>query len=263
MKISLRFIAAFLFAGTFMIAANAQYKTRRICFFDEFGGKFNFPDVQRINRTLLYAEGTYDGYPNSKAKLWLDVSRGANFEIVEVHVANGKPDGCNFYSDSFTFRGVGYLIIAGRETNYFGAGTWESYCYGDVLGVGTWSAFGPCSLYSAQTQKKSDQTPPYRGAGNKQPQTKHDDVSLKIVPNPMGSNTTLQYKINSPGKINITVYDIMQQPVRTLVNEYKTIGDYTVSWDGLNVSGSRVSPGLYQVVIRSGQKVYSKMLQVR
>jgi hypothetical protein len=59
-------------------------------------------------------------------------------------------------------------------------------------------------------------------------------------PNPFNSSTRIRYKLNRPGKIALTIYDICGRKIQTLVDEPQTIGEYTVDWDA-----SGFSNGIY------------------
>jgi hypothetical protein len=59
-------------------------------------------------------------------------------------------------------------------------------------------------------------------------------------PNPFNPSTTIDYTIPSYGKVSIKVYDMLGREVSELVNEYKTAGKHSVSW---NASG--VASGIY------------------
>jgi photosystem II stability/assembly factor-like uncharacterized protein len=50
-------------------------------------------------------------------------------------------------------------------------------------------------------------------------------------PNPFSSATQIRYKLNHPGKIALTIYDLSGRKIQTLVDEPQTIGEYTVDWD--------------------------------
>jgi hypothetical protein len=41
------------------------------------------------------------------------------------------------------------------------------------------------------------------------------------------------------------VFNILGQPVITLVDEYKPLGVYSVDWDGRDANGREVSSGMY------------------
>ena len=89
-------------------------------------------------------------------------------------------------------------------------------------------------------------------------------------PNPFlgrsGSPTT-SISFELPGdreekmKVNLCVYNARGQVVRTLVDEEKTPGVYTVHWDGRNELGEKVSSGLYLYTITAGNfKATRKMV---
>jgi hypothetical protein len=64
-------------------------------------------------------------------------------------------------------------------------------------------------------------------------------------PNPFTSGTIIQYSLPVKGEISLKVYDVTGRLVRTLVKENQDSGVYSVTWDGKNDSGNRVSAGIY------------------
>ena len=82
------------------------------------------------------------------------------------------------------------------------------------------------------------------------------------MPNPVNNYTQLKYTVNTSGKVSITVYNAMKQMVKVLVNESKTAGTYSIGWNTLNSSGSKVPNGLYQVVAVAGNEQFTSTMQV-
>jgi hypothetical protein len=64
-------------------------------------------------------------------------------------------------------------------------------------------------------------------------------------PNPFNRSTVIGYQTPSSGWVKVEIYNLLGQKVRTLVNEYRPAGKYTVEWDGLNQNGEEVSSGIY------------------
>ena len=64
-------------------------------------------------------------------------------------------------------------------------------------------------------------------------------------PNPFTNFTTIEYDVPSEQNVVIRIFNIRGQTVRTLVNEDKNAGYYTVVWDGTNDNGDEVSSGVY------------------
>jgi len=61
-------------------------------------------------------------------------------------------------------------------------------------------------------------------------------------PNPFNPTTNIAYTINYPGKVNLTVYDVLGRKVTTLVNEYQSTGTYQVQF---SVKDNQLSSGIY------------------
>ena len=71
-------------------------------------------------------------------------------------------------------------------------------------------------------------------------------------PNPFNPTTTLQYALPQAADVALTVYNVLGQPVRTLVAERQNAGRYTVEWDATNDQGHRLSSGLYFYRLQAG-----------
>ncbi len=68
-------------------------------------------------------------------------------------------------------------------------------------------------------------------------------------PNPFNPSTIIRYSIPKTGLVTLKVYDILGREVTTLVNENKTPGNYSVTFNGNNLSSGiyfyRISAGRY------------------
>ena len=71
-------------------------------------------------------------------------------------------------------------------------------------------------------------------------------------PNPFNPTTTLQYALPQAADVALTVYNVLGQPVRTLVAERQNAGRYTVEWDATNDQGHRLSAGMYFYRLQAG-----------
>ncbi len=65
------------------------------------------------------------------------------------------------------------------------------------------------------------------------------------VPNPFNSATLITYHLSSPGPVQLVIYNVLGQPVRTLVNESQAAGSYQIRWDILDQRGGSLSTGIY------------------
>ena len=64
-------------------------------------------------------------------------------------------------------------------------------------------------------------------------------------PNPFNGSTQISYRLAAPGPVRLAIYNVLGQPVRTLVDESQTAGFYQVSWDARDHRGSAVAAGVY------------------
>ena len=79
-------------------------------------------------------------------------------------------------------------------------------------------------------------------------------------PNPFNPITNIKYEIPKKSKVEINVYDISGQRVKTLVDEIKAPGYWSTYWDGSNNFGQRVSSGMYLYTIVTKQYKKSRKL---
>jgi hypothetical protein len=71
-------------------------------------------------------------------------------------------------------------------------------------------------------------------------------------PNPFNPITTLKYSLPSRVKVRLTIYDMMGEVVKTLIEEYQNPGYKSVQWDATNNRGYPVSAGVYLCNIEAG-----------
>ena len=64
-------------------------------------------------------------------------------------------------------------------------------------------------------------------------------------PNPFNSATLITYHLASPGPVKLVIYNVLGQPVRTLVDETGGAGTYHVRWDARDDDGVLLSTGVY------------------
>ena len=65
------------------------------------------------------------------------------------------------------------------------------------------------------------------------------------VPNPFNSATQIAYHLSSPGPVQLVIYNVLGQPVRTLVDQFQAAGSYQVQWDARDQRGVSLSSGVY------------------
>jgi len=79
-------------------------------------------------------------------------------------------------------------------------------------------------------------------------------------PNPFNPITTIEYSIKDSAPVSIEVYNILGQRIRTLVNEPKKAGNYSVTWNGTDNNGRAVASGIYFYRMQSGKFTSTKKM---
>lgn len=83
-------------------------------------------------------------------------------------------------------------------------------------------------------------------------------------PNPFNPMTHIRYSLPENGDIRLVVYDILGREVVELVNGYRNVGNYEITWYGLDKNGNQVSTGVYFARLEASRKVdVIKMLHLK
>ena len=68
---------------------------------------------------------------------------------------------------------------------------------------------------------------------------------LQNYPNPFNLTTVIRYSLPEDCQVEISIFNVLGQKVRTLVNEYQTSGHKSVTWDGRDDKVKEVGSGIY------------------
>ena len=79
-------------------------------------------------------------------------------------------------------------------------------------------------------------------------------------PNPFNGRTSISYNLPGPGAVELILYDLLGQPVRRLVSEYKAAGSHETTWDGADDEGKQVASGVYLYQLEVGDQLLSRRL---
>jgi glucose/arabinose dehydrogenase len=64
-------------------------------------------------------------------------------------------------------------------------------------------------------------------------------------PNPFNATTTISYRLHEAALVQLTIFDILGQHVRTLVSSWQQPGTLQTKWTGDDASGLAAAPGVY------------------
>jgi len=84
-------------------------------------------------------------------------------------------------------------------------------------------------------------------------------------PNPFNPVTTIKYSLPKAGHLQLSIYNIRGQLVKTLINALRPAGaDQTAVWDGTDNQGSAVASGVYFYDARAaGEQLIGKMTLIK
>ena len=74
-------------------------------------------------------------------------------------------------------------------------------------------------------------------------------------PNPFNPITAIRYSLAEASRVRLTIYNMLGQEVRVLVDENQSPGVYSLQWDARDASGRTVSTGLYIYKLEAGANV--------
>jgi hypothetical protein len=89
---------------------------------------------------------------------------------------------------------------------------------------------------------------------------KPSDVLEQNFPNPFSSQTTIGFEIEEAKKVNVTIYDLAGNQVKTVINTNYPSGKYSVTWDGTSDNGRLLSNGIYFYVLKADEQLISKKM---
>jgi hypothetical protein len=79
-------------------------------------------------------------------------------------------------------------------------------------------------------------------------------------PNPFNPSTTIHYQLLMNSDVRLTIYNMLGQRVKTLVQARQPAGSYAVQWNGTNDAGAPVATGMYFYRLQVGDFVGTRKL---
>jgi hypothetical protein len=79
-------------------------------------------------------------------------------------------------------------------------------------------------------------------------------------PNPFNPQTSIVFELPKNTNVNISIFNVLGQKVKTLVNSQYGAGVHTVRWNGKDKNNNQVASGLYLYKIQTGN--YKKVMKM-
>jgi len=79
-------------------------------------------------------------------------------------------------------------------------------------------------------------------------------------PNPVAQKATISFQTAKAGRVSLTVYNMLGQKIKILVDQWHPAGSYSVQWDGRDQQGHNVSSGIYFYELKTEETQITKKL---
>lgn len=79
-------------------------------------------------------------------------------------------------------------------------------------------------------------------------------------PNPFNPSTSIIYDLPRAGEVEITIFNLLGEQIRRLVNQRQAAGQYRIQWDGRNENGKSMPSGVYLYRLRAGEFVQTRRM---
>lgn len=81
-------------------------------------------------------------------------------------------------------------------------------------------------------------------------------------PNPFNMETTIEYQLPHSCHVELKIFNLLGQEVRTLIQQKKEAGYFRVNWDGTDNSGRYVNTGIYIMIFQASNFSQTRKLIV-
>jgi len=121
------------------------------------------------------------------------------------------------------FDGLGHCYVTGRYRSTFNCGSYSLPSSGD------WDIF--VAKLGNDTSVENEIIP-----------TK---MELSNYPNPFNPSTTIEFSIQNNSNVELSIFNIKGQKIKSLLNDQITSGEHSIVWNGEDDSGKKASSGVY------------------
>lgn len=79
-------------------------------------------------------------------------------------------------------------------------------------------------------------------------------------PNPFNTRTTISYELVENAQVEITIFNLMGERMKTLINEFQSKGEHSIIWDGRDEPGQEAASGTYYYQLKANDFVLTKRM---
>jgi flagellar hook assembly protein FlgD len=83
-------------------------------------------------------------------------------------------------------------------------------------------------------------------------------------PDPFNPTTVIRYQLPALSNVKLTIYNVLGQKIKTLVDSFQSEGEYSVVWNATDDSNNPVSSGIYFYSLKANfWTIQKKMILLR
>jgi Tol biopolymer transport system component len=260
-------------------SADAEWSnnSQRLVFQDISDNSIRTVDIKGGTETLVADFGVNPSWsPNGKAIAFSDGNNIFTVAVNQAGEAQGSPiqvtnDGANVNNQQPSWSNNSKTIVfhSNRESGDFDV--WTVSAFGGTPTLLTGDAdngdYDPCYskngryvAYAGFTNTISSTAPLALITTGTGEEASNAESTVQIpetfsleqnYPNPFNPTTTIQFGLPEAGLVNLKIFNIQGQLVRSLVSGYYDTGIHQVQWDSKNDYGEKVASGFYFYSLRS------------
>jgi len=184
-------------------------------------------------------------------------------QVRNVFVVNPFPDGPRNFGEFTVSDGSGEVWVDDRSREFLG-NLDSTFAKGDSLRTITGILVYDFNNFRIAPRNKAEVVRGKTTAVKDQASVPFAYRLEQNYPNPFNPETTIRYQLAKAGRVELVIFNMLGQKVRTLVNGVKNLGNHVQVWDGKNDRGQVIPTGIYFYRVQSGAFTeVKKMLVVR
>jgi hypothetical protein len=84
--------------------------------------------------------------------------------------------------------------------------------------------------------------------------------TVSVTPNPFTATAYIQFILPLAGNVTVSIFDLQGRLVRTLTQGPRARGAHSLTWNGLDLAGHHVAPGIYFIYLESKGRVQAQKI---
>lgn len=230
----------------------------KVCDIDSIGSDTITVEIKiEGNLNPIYAAGLSISYCSNAFSL-VEVQRGELMAAFPFFSGKEKEPGLvvigGFDTNPIPADTTGVLVKMLLQVNQFEPGDSCELAivelFDDLQGMNSYPGLITLAIPDTSELSYNKETPDARASNNEKPN--HFALNHNY-PNPFNMETEISYQLAADSEIRLAIYNALGQKVRTLAEQFQSVGSYSIRWNGRNDAGLDLTSGIYFYRLEAGQ----------